>query len=154
MRSALLIILLLLAGCARIQNITKAECLPTSFPSEEVLKRQAYLYKFEDETEISLWNHPYRYGSGVDASGQMQMHAPPPLKKLPIGTQLTITKITRESHFDGSPNSIYARGIAHIDQEQLHFLYVWGIRNRIQYAPWEKDTYNSSDFSRVIECEI
>ena len=117
-----------------------------------MLKREAYLYKFHDEKEISLWNSRYKYGSGADDSGKMIMHSPPPLLVLPPGTKLTIEKITRETHFDNSPNAIYVRGVAHSASQDIRFRYLWGINNSIHHAPWETEKYDPRDFSRSTLC--
>lgn len=143
----------LLFGCASIQDLTRAECLPAGVPGIVVLKRAVYLYRFGNEKEISLWNSPYQYGSGLDDSGRMIMHSPPPLMVLPAGTRLTIEKITRESHFDSPPNSIYVRGVAHGEKRDVRFVYLWGINNTIQQAPWETETHHPGEFSRSVRCE-
>ena len=152
MRILLLAIIFLLHGCASVQDMTHANCLPRGVPGDVSLRREAYLYKLQGESDISLWGSPYRYGSGVDASGKMQMHSPPPLAVLPVGTRLTIQKITRETHFDNPRDVIHAHGVAHTIQGNLKFVYSWGIENKINYAPWETDVYDPRDFSRTIGC--
>jgi hypothetical protein len=152
MRVFSLAIICLLSGCASIQDLTHAMCLPAGVPGTVVLKREAYLCHFQNEKEISLWNSQYQYGSGVDDFDRMVMHSPPPLKVLPSGTRLTIERITRETHFDNSPNSIYARGVAHSGGRDLRFSYLWGSNNKIQQAPWETEAYAPRDFSRSILC--
>jgi len=152
MRILLLAVVFLFVGCASVQDLTRASCLPDGVPGEVVLKRQAYLYKFKDEADISLWDSPYRYGSGVDTTGKMQMHSPPPLLVLPAGTRVTIQKISRETHFDNPRDVIHVQGVAHSGQDSFKFVYSWGIENRIHSAPWETDTYNPRDFSRTIQC--
>ena len=152
MRTFLLTVVFFFAGCASVQDLTHATCLPVGVPGEVILKRQAYLYKFKDEAEISLWDSPYQYGSGIDATGMMQMHAPPPLLVLPAGTHLTINQITRETHFDNPRDVIHAQGVVHIGQDSYNFVYSWGIGNRIHFAPWETDTYDPRDLSRGIQC--
>lgn len=114
MRAFLLVLICLLSGCANIQDLTHAECLPTEVPGTVVLKREAYLYQFQGEKEISLLDSRYRYGAGVDGSGKMLMHSPSPLMVLPPSTRLTIERITRETHFDNSPNAIYVRSATHL----------------------------------------
>ena len=152
MRTLLLTVALFLPGCASVEDLTQATCLPDGVPGEVALKRQAYLYKFDNESEISLWDYPYQYGSGVDASGKMQMHSPPPLFVLPVNTRLSIQRITRETHFDNSRDAIHVQGVAHTGQGNLEFVYAWGIENRIKRAPWEADVYDPQEFSRTIGC--
>ncbi len=152
MRAFFLALVCLHSGCASIQDLTRAKCLPAGVPGTVVLKREAYLYQFQNEKEISLWDSQYRYGSGVDDSGKMLMHSPPPLMVLPSGTQLTIERFTRESHFDNSPNAIYVRGVVHSGSQDIRFRYLWGINNSIHHAPWETETYDPRDFSRSILC--
>src|SRR5207342_1558336 len=108
---------------ASVQDLTQADCLPAGVPGIVVLKRQAYLYQFPNEKEISLWNSPYRYGSGVDAAGKMLMHSPPPLMILPAGTRLTIETITRETHFDNPADAIHVYGVAHSVSRDVRFVY-------------------------------
>ena len=152
MRVFLLALACLLSGCASIQNLTDAKCLPAGVPGAVVIKREAYIYQLHDEKEISILKSRYLYCSGADDSGKMIMHYPPPLLVLPPGTQLTIERITRETHFDNSPNAIYVRGVAHGASQDIHFRYLWGISNSIHHAPWETETYDPRDFGRSILC--
>ncbi len=154
MRAIPLFVVLALAGCTSVTDLTRATCVPGNLPGNVVLKREAYLYMLDNDRDVSLWNSPYRYGSGiVDAAGHMQMHSPPPLRVLPAGTPLTIAKISRETRFDGPVNTIHVKGVVHLEHDQP-FYYIWGVDNRINYAPWESETYNPSDFSRTVSCEI
>ena len=153
MKSIATLLILLLTSCASIQDLTNAKCLPAGVPGVVVLQREAYLYQFQNEKEISLLDSPYRYGSGIDESGKILMHSPPPLMILPSGARLTIERITRETHFDNSPNAIYVRGMVHSGNRDIRFSYLWGFNNKIQPAPWESETYEPRDFSRSILCE-
>jgi hypothetical protein len=80
------------------------------------------------------------------------MHSPSPLMILPIGTRLTIERITRETHFDNPTDAIHAYGVAHSDIRDIRFVYSWGINNKIQHAPWETEAYDHREFSRSIQC--
>ena len=146
----LLLAVLFLAGCASVQDLSQSRCLPNGVPSDVVLLRTAYLYKIEGEPNISLWDSPYTYGSGVDASGKLQMHSPPALLTLPKGSRLTVQKVTRESHFDNPQDVIDVQGIAQTDRGRFHFVYTWGIGNKIKHAPWESEAYDPREFSRSI----
>ena len=153
MRALVAFLSMLLCGCASVEDLTRLSCIPTTAASDVWLKREAYLYKIDGESEISLWSSPYRYGSGQDASGHLQIHTPPPLYTLGTGTRITIVRVTRETHFDNPPNVIRVRAVAHVGNVTVPFRYSWGIGNHINYAPWETDTYDPRDFSRAMECK-
>jgi hypothetical protein len=150
MKALLLSAIIFLSGCASVQDLSQSRCLPGGVPGDVTLLRTAYLYKIEGESTISLWDSPYTYGAGVDASGKLQMHSPPPLLTLPKGSRLSIQKVTRESHFDNPQDVIDVQGIAQTDRGQFKFVYTWGIGNKIHHAPWESATYDPKEFNRSI----
>ncbi len=137
-------------GCTQAQDITGASCVPEGVPGTVTLKREAYLYKFDGEPQISLWDARYRYGK-ADSTGQMQIYSPEPLKVLPIGTQITIQRVRRVTGFDGPWDAIELSGLVRIDEE-YSFKYVWGVSNKIHSAPWEEAVYRPSDIDRVVDC--
>jgi hypothetical protein len=153
MRMLVALVAILLGGCASIEDLTHLSCTPSFSPNDVTLKREAYLYKIEGESDISLWNSPLRYGQGLGESKHLIIHTPPPLYTLAPGTRLTITRVTRETHFDNPPNVIHVKGVAHLAGADVPFIYSWGIGNHVNYAPWETETYNPSDFSRTMQCK-
>jgi hypothetical protein len=76
----------------------------------------------------------------------------PPLQTLPVGTRLSITKLTRESGFDGPYRAIVARGVAHGPNGDLPFRYAWGLSDAITDAPWESPVYAPRGLRRVVGC--
>lgn len=117
-----------------------------------MLQRPGYLYRFENDDHNSLMERPYTYGSGRDASGRMLMHSPPPLATLPAGTPVMITRVTRETGFDGPYKAIMARGVARVSEGEFDFTYVWGLGNAIDEAPWESAEYAPPVREREIAC--
>lgn len=152
MRLFALSVLLILTGCASIQDLTHSSCTPSAKSGDVVLQREAYLYRVEGEAEISLRDYPRRFGQGVDETGRLAIHTPLALYTLPSGSHISIKRITRETHFDNPPNSIHVVGIAHLQGGDVPFVYVWGINNHVHFAPWESSAYDPRD-NRSMQCK-
>ena len=150
MKALVIGVALVLAGCAHTEDLTGASCVPAGVPGTVVLKREAYLYRFDNEQQISLRDSRYQYiKSG--ASAQDRVVTLEPLKVLPVGTVLTIERVSRETSFDGPIDVIELAGVAHID-DGYKFRYVWGVSNKIHSAPWEDEVNRPLVFDRVVDC--
>jgi hypothetical protein len=151
--SMLLGFAVLLSGCRHIDTLTHAECRPANVPGEVVLQREAFLYRFDRDRDISMMDNLYTYVRDHDANGKGIVTTKPPLQVLPVGTRLSITGITRETGFDDPYKAIYASGIAHGPEGDLPFHYVWGLDNKIMKAPWESPIYAPREQNqRVVDC--
>ena len=142
----------LLYGCANVKEITHYSCIEPLVPPEVNSKRETYLYVIDGERDISLWDSPLRYGQGVDSAGKMIIHYPPPLHTLPVGTRMTIVRVTRETRFENTPNSIRVFGTVDIDSKPIRFAYLWGLENRVILAPWESEVYQPRARARLLDC--
>jgi len=115
--------------------------------------RVIYLYDFNGDGELEVWNHTYKYQQ-TDVSGVTKNFETAPLAVLPIGTELELKEVSRTNKFDSSPDAIYVLGKLLHDNEHRKFVYLWGIRNTIGYAPWESATFNPRANDRFVGCEI
>lgn len=133
MKALVIGVALILTGCAHTEDLTGASCVPAGVPGTVVLKREAYLYRFDNEQRISLRDSRHQYiKSG--ASGQDRVVTLEPLKVLPVGTVLTIQRVSRETSFHGPLDVIELFGVAHID-DGYKFRYVWGCPTRSTRRP-------------------
>lgn len=150
MKALVIGVALILTGCAHTEDLTGASCVPAGVPGTVVLKREAYLYRFDNEQRISLRDSRHQYiKSG--ASGQDRVVTLEPLKVLPVGTVLTIQRVSRETSFHGPLDVIELFGVAHID-DGYKFRYVWGVSNKIHSAPWEDEVNRPLVFDRAVDC--
>jgi hypothetical protein len=143
-------IVVAMVGCASIEDLTHLSCTPPTSPSDVILQRDAYLYQIQGEPGVSLWDSPLRNGRW-DA-GQLTLDEQVPLYTLAAGTQLTITRVTRQQRSGSLPADIIVEGTASIDTATVVFHYNWGKDSHVNYAPWESTTDNTHDLSRAVSC--
>jgi hypothetical protein len=139
----------LIASCAQIANISNRQCVPIRTPSTVVTLRTTYLYRFEHEGGLQLWDALYQSFKGGSKIETVEA----PLTELPPGTKLKINNVARESSFDGVGNpSIKVYGEVDLDGRTQVFRYLWGINNTINDAPWESADTNPGNVGRQIGC--
>jgi hypothetical protein len=144
-------VVVLMGGCASVEDLTHLSCTPPTSPSEVTLKREAYIYQIQGEPGVSLWDSPLRNGRW-DA-GQLILDEQVPLYTLAAGTQLTITGVTRQQRSGSLPADIIVEGTARIDTATVAFHYDWGKDSRVNYAPWESTSENTHELSRAVSCK-
>ena len=127
---------LLLAACTHVRDISRAECAPEGVPGHVTLKRVAYLYESDDASADLL---------DYQAPGRAL------LAELPAGTALTVTRVELRNGFESTFGAVYALGTVDAGGGR-QFEYLWGVHDRITYAPWESAAYDPRANHRVVKC--
>lgn len=144
----LLVMTLWTSACTSVRDISNRECVPLATPIEVTTLRPTFLYNYDRDGELELWDHLYKYKIG----GDPELIIDAPLMELPPGTRIRIDRVTRETGFDGPWDAIIVYGVIDTGGSWERVQYVWGVGNKIKRAPWETSNHEPRRFDRTVDC--
>ena len=144
-RSTLMV--LFLAGCTSTTELSNQSTFNELLGARLETQRVTYIYSFNENDELSLWNHTYKY-SKADSDGRIQKFEEKPKETCGIGSKLQVKSVTKDSRFD-NPVTINAHIEITCNGNDYSTVYLWGFYPKIHKAPWESPVYEPQNIEHV-----